>query len=290
MLNIIKNSFNIVVRNYTIPLFFVLFLTLITFTSSKLALMPTILGLFTIGILIIFLCAFFAGWYGMIKSAVVNSYKKRTKAEELRDIFSLKGDFLGYVGSHILPVFLGFVLYFILAVLVFNLSTLLAEKFVGNIDFLYNDTKNIVNSSEALAKYVVSLPKEKLMLLAGWELVLLVSVGLFNLFTLFWFSDLYMNKTDSRNILKALWSSICAVFKKPLSVIGFNVLVASFYFLVSQSSILGRLHPVLSFIYMVLWVYFFVFINVLIFNYYGKNFGNIGDTGANSFGKNEISA
>ena len=290
MLNIIKNSFSIVAKNYTISLFFVLALTLLTFTSSKLGMMPAILGFLTIGVLIIFLCAFFAGWYGMIKTSIINSYKKRSKEEELRDIFSLKSEFLGYVGSHILPVFLGFVLYFILVVLTFNLSTILAEKFVGNIDFLYNDTKGIINSSEALAKYVLSLPKEKLMLLAGWELVLLVSVGLFNLFTMFWFSALYMNKTGSRNIFKALWGSILAVFKKPLSVIGFNLLIALLCFIVSQLSIVGRLHPVLSFIYMVLWVYFFVFINVLIFNYYGKNFGNIGDTGADSVGENEACA
>ena len=113
---------------------------------------------------------------------------------------------------------------------------------------------------------------------------------LFNLFSMFWFSALYMNKTGSRNIFKALWGSILAVFKKPLSVIGFNLLIALLYFIVSQLSIVGRLHPVLSFIYMVLWVYFFVFINVLIFNYYGKNFGNIGDTGADSVGENEACA
>ena len=96
MLNIIKNSFNIVLKNYTIPLFFVLFLTLITFTTSKFGSMPTILALCTLSVLIVFVGAFFAGWYGMIKSAVLYSYQEKTKEEELKDIFSLKNEFLNY--------------------------------------------------------------------------------------------------------------------------------------------------------------------------------------------------
>ena len=183
MLNIIKNSFNVVLKNYTIPLFFVLFLTLITFTASKFGSMPTILALCTLSVLIVFVGAFFAGWYGMIKSAVLYSYQEKTKEEELKDIFSLKNEFLNYVGSHILPLFLGFVLYGILALIFFNSMSFLAEKLIGNIDFLYDETKNIINSTSALANYIQALPKEKLIIIFGWQIFMFVSISLFNLFT-----------------------------------------------------------------------------------------------------------
>ncbi len=287
MLNIIKNSLNIVLKNYTITLFFVLCLILISLVSSRLSAMPTILGLCTIVGLFVFVCAFFAGWFGMIKVAVENSYQEKTKEEELKDIFALKGEFLNYIGSHIIPTLLGFISYFILMVVFFNVVSILADKFVGNIDFLYNDTKNILNSKEALVQYFSTLPKDKIALIFSWQLVLLLSVFVFNLLTLFWFPALFLNTLGSKNPFRAFLNSICAVFKKPLGVVGFNLLLGVFYFVISQLSILGNLHPILSFLYMVLWVYFFVFMNVLIFNYYGKNFGNLSDIRTNSVGQDE---
>ena len=287
MLNIIKNSFNIVIKNYTITLFFVLCLILVSLVSTRLNSMPTILGFCTIIGLFFFICAFFAGWFGMIKVAIENSYQEKTKEEELKDILSLKGEFLNFVGSHIFPMILTFILYSILLIVYFNVVVALADKFVGNIDFLYNDTKNILNSESQLVQYFSTLPKEKITLIFAWQLVLILSVFVFNLFTLLWVPALFLNKSNSKNSFKAFLSSLSVIFQKPFGVIGFNLLLGVFYFVVSQLSILGKLHPVLSFLYMVLWVYFFVFMNVLIFNYYGKNFGNLSDIGANSIGQDE---
>jgi hypothetical protein len=132
-----------------------------------------------------------------------------------------------------------------------------------------------------MVAYFKALPNEKLLRLFSWEMLFLITSGIYSLLTLFWVSALYFNKKETKNPFMAYAYSFEALFKKPFSVILFNILIALMLFVYTQLAPFTILNPILSFIYMVAGIYFFVFLTVLIFNYYARNFGSIIDNRGN---------
>ena len=289
MFNIFKRSFNIATSNHIIPLFFVLYMIIFSLVLQKTVVSSNVImtNIIFFG-LFLFSAAFFAGWFEMVKQAILNNDKNfANEVERIKSSIALRKDFFEGITKNILPLAGGIFLYYAVFLVIVYLDVIVAEKFFGKIDFLANDLKIITQSNEAMVAYFKALPNEKLLRLFSWEMLFLITSGIYSLLTLFWVSALYFNKKETKNPFMAYAYSFEALFKKPFSVILFNILIALMLFVYTQLAPLTVLNPVLSFIYMVVGIYFFVFLTVLIFNYYARNFGNLSDNRGNCLGEDK---
>ncbi len=289
MFNIFKRSFIITTSNHIIPLFFVLYMIIFTLILQKTVLSSNMIiaNIIFFG-LFLFSAAFFAGWFEMVKQAILNNNKGfADEVERIKSSIALRKNFFEGITKYILPLAGGIFLYYVIFLVIIYLDIIVAEKFFGKIDFLANDLKIITQSNEAMVAYFKALPNEKLLKLFSWEVLFLVTSGIYSVLTLFWVSALYFNKKETKNPLMAYAYSFEALFKKPFAVIFFNIIIALMLFIYTQLAPLTVLNPILSFLYMVAGIYFFVFLTVLIFNYYARNFGNISDNGGDCLGEDK---
>lgn len=268
MFEIIKNSLVIVKNNPFLTLGFVLYLIVLSFVLPRLETSQS--GLFVILFLFAILlvsAGFLSGWFGVIKSAVKNSYKIYADEEaRIADALSSKGSFFESVSKFIVPVGTMIVLYCVLFALLLALGFKFATKFIGSISFL-KDALNIVQP-EQMAEYLKNLGPDKKLIVSGWNLFFSLLIGLFSFLTVFWPAAIYWGKNGSRNPILALWYSATAIFRKPLGVIGLNLFIILLSVLLMPIAALSSLNPITAFIYMILTIYTFVFIVVLTFNYY----------------------
>ncbi len=289
MFNIFKKSYIIASTNHIIPLFFVMYMIIFSLVLQKTVVSSNLIitNIIFFG-LFLFSAAFFAGWFEMVKQAILNNNQEFVnEVERIKASIGLRKTFLEGITKNILPLAGGILIYYVVFFVIIYLDIIVAEKFFGKIDFLANDLKIITQSNEAMVAYFKALPNEKLLKLFSWEMLFLITSGIYSVLTLFWISALYFNKKETKNPIMAYAYSFEALFKKPFAVILFNILIALMLFVYTQLAPLTVLNPILSFLYMVVGIYFFVFLTVLIFNYYARNFGNISDNRSDCIGEDE---
>lgn len=274
MFDIIKKSLIITKNNPILTLAFVIYLIILSLFLPKLANFQVswLILVVLFGILMLN-AGFFAGWLEMVKCAIENSKKDYENDEEkFSDTINLRKHFFEAIPPYIIPVAVTMVLYYVLFLALILLCTQVADKFIGNIDFLFRDIKSLTQSNAVALEYLKNLSAEKLMIIYGWNALFTASIGIFGVLTVFWPSALYYGKNGSKNPFRAFWNSITAIFKKPLGVIGLNIFIAILIMALMSLGGVFALNPITSFIYMILSIYFFVFLAVLIFNYYSVNF------------------
>lgn len=288
MFEIIKKSLIITKNNPILTLAFVIYLIVLSVFLPKVAsLQPNWLTLITMFAILLLNAGFFAGWFEMVKYAIENSKKDYENDEEkFLDTINLREHFFDAIPPYILPVAVSVMLYYTLFLLVIVACVYIANKYIGNVDFLLNDIKNLTQSSAAL-EYMKNLPTEKTTIIYGWNILLTAAISIFGVLTIFWPSALYYGKNGSKNPLSAFWHSFTAIFRKPLGVIGLNIFIAILVMILMPIGGLFALNPIASFIYMILTIYVFVFLVVLIFSYYEKFLSNYGNSGRNGVGENK---
>ncbi len=286
MIDIIKKSYETTVNNPTIMIFWVAYLFIIPI-CSQILLKTQGSFLFIAALLMIILLnsAFFAGWFAIIKKAVKNADKVYLDADEkYKDILSLNAVFFGSIPSYILPVLGVFVIYAAGYTLWLMTATLFAQKFIGNIDFLIENIKNISGSTAQTLQYLQSLSVDQLKVIYGWQIFLVFAITVFGLFTLFLPAALYFEKDNKKNPLKAFVDSAKTILKRPLGVLGFSLVIQFLFFILMTAQILCMFNIFLYFVYLVISIYITVFMVVLLFNYYDKRFADNSYNGSDSIG------
>lgn len=289
MFQMIKKAAIITKNNPILTLAFVIYLIVISFLLPKLALIQNVYLLIVFAVvMILFAGAFFAGWFGMMKQAITNSYKNYENEEtKVIDSLNTRNQFFVNVAAYILPVLAVFILYGILFYLWTQLNVYLAEHFIGKIDFIFEDLKNLGQGKENTMQYILALPEEKQMIIYGWNALFSFAYFVFGFLTVFWLAALYYGKCGSKNPFRALWMSLTAIFRKPLGVIGLNVFMAvAMMFFMIIGKLMGA-NAVLAFIYMILMIYLIVYFNVLILCYYDKNLADNCNNGSDCIGENK---
>jgi len=295
MINSIKKSFNIIKDNPFITLYFVLYLIVLFLIIPFLAGRNIILGMI-IGVLILLLtCAFVSGWFNMIKASTVHYKENKTPEEKLDEAIKLKNDFFCGVSGYILPVIAGT----ILIIALFYLHSYLSDLIFGKIDSVIYEMSKYTNDTEALRTYFVSLPNSTWALIFKKGIFSYVVCNLITLFFLYWGASLYLNKYCSTNPFFAIVDSIKVMFKKfPQTLIVFIILTAVNFILISLQAIFIE-NVVISFITMILRIYFAAYMIVLIFDLYESDKAKIcericaaennSDNRADSLGENSVS-
>ena len=294
MLNSRNKPSNIKNDNPFITLYFVLYLIVLFLIIPFLAGRNIILGMI-IGVLILLLtCAFVSGWFNMIKASTVHYKENKTPEEKLEEALKLKNDFFCGVSGYILPIIAGT----ILTIALFYLHSYLSDVIFGKIDTVIYELSKYANDAEALRNYFVSLPNSTWAVIFKKGIFSYIACNLITLFFLYWGASLYLNKDCSTNPFFAIVDSIKTMFKKfPQTFLVFILLTLANFVLISLQAIFIE-NVIISFITMILRIYFAAYMIVLIFDLYESDktkicekicIKNNSDNRTDSIGENGIS-
>ncbi len=279
MLNSLKKSFNIIKENPFITLYFVLYLIVLFLIipfliAGRNIFLSMVLG----GLMFLLTCAFISGWFNMIKTSTLSFKENKTPEEKLEEALKLKNDFFCGVSEYILPIVAGSILMIIL----FYLHSYLSDLFFGKIDNIMYDLSKYANDTEALRNYFVSLPESTWVVIFKKSLFSYVVCSFITLFFLYWGASLYLNKDCSKNSILtpfiAILDAIKVMFKNFFETIAVFIILMVINFILISVQAFFMENVIISFITMILRIYFAAYMIVLIFDLYEKNkIKNIGN-------------
>jgi len=271
-LNIFSKAFNVVKDSPFITLYFVLYLIVLfliipVMFAGKNIFLTSILGVLAL----LLTCAFLAGWFGMIKTAIVTYKKDKTPEEKLEETIKLKNNFFCSVSNYILPVILGFVVFIILL----YLHSYISDILFGKIDDVLANISKYANNQEAFKDYLLNLPESTWSTIIKKGMFSYIVCSFLTMVSLFWAASLYLNKKCNINPFSAVFDSIKTMFNKFFeTILIFIFLIVLNFFLMSLQAFYIE-NVIISFITMILRIYFAAYIIVLIFDLYEENQKNL---------------
>ncbi len=289
MYSAIKKSISIIIDNPILTLSFVIYLIFLTLLMPKIFISQNIIVfILTVILTLLLTSAFFAGWLQMVKSAIYNSKKQdRSDEERFREFINIKNDFFAAVPVYIMPLLAGIILYLIMFSLLVAFNIKFANHFIGSLDFLIEKLNSMPKDTQGLQAFLDALPQEKILVIWYWQILFLFTIGVFNFFMMFWASALYYPQKCTTNPLSALKNSLLVIFKHPVKSFTLYLFILFLGFIFRTMGVFFSTNVILYFIFMILAIYFWVFVFVLIFDYYESRFYNHGDNGCNLLGKNK---
>ncbi len=263
--NIFSKAFDVVKDSPFVTLYFVLYLIVLfliipVMLAGKNMFLTSILSVLAL----LLTCAFMAGWFGMIKTAIVLYKKEKSPEEKLEEAIKLRNNFFCSVSNYILPVIFGFV---VLVALLY-LHSYLSDVLFGRIDNVLGEISKYSNNQEAFKTYLLNIPESTWNIITKKAVFSYLVCSFLTMVFLFFASSLYLNKKCSLNPFFAAVDSVKTMFGK------FFETVLIFIFLIVLNFILMTLQAfyinnvVISFITMILRIYFAAYIIVLIFALY----------------------
>ena len=280
----IKKSFGCIIKNPSITVIFVSFLI----ASNVLAwfiLSSRILILAQILILCLFACifVFFAGWFRVIKESVdIEKIKEK-------NFYSL---FLEGVGEGVIPVTISIILYIFFVFITVLMAQFVAMKVFGSIDFFFDGMRQVQDASKLsyetpkFAEYFNSLDVNQKYIIYGWNFCIMAFLGVLNFLSLFYFPSLI--SSDKNIFLRpfiSIWEGLKFLFKNFFSAIALTLFIYVINMILAFLNALFAQNFVISFVLLLIYIYFISYVVMLIFNYYeAKN--NSSDR-TDSIGENE---
>lgn len=267
MINCIKDSFKLTNKYIILATPLILFsllssLYILFSINGNLISLLIALVLFTL-----MLTAFLAGWFFMIRSCV-------EKPDTEDDPNALIKEFPAGVGEYFLPV-LGLVfIMFIVSLVILAAAYFAGMKFIGQIGIPADAFSKALESTAALKSFLGSLTEEQLFRLNAWNILLFSAMSL-TYFVVILYSPVLFFK--EKNPFKAYFISLKDLFgRKFFKTLGLYLILFISYFILSVFTTIFGLNIIMHFIFTLINFYYLVFAGVLIFNYYYKNFIQIG--------------
>lgn len=228
------------------------------------------------------LVAFFTGWFNMFHKCIQNSLKENlNERERAENSLKLFKEFTPGIGRHFTQVFLGFAIYIILFILVINLSGMAGQQIIGTPEsFTQQEVIQAFQSEDAARKLIEQITPEDKVKITKWQLLTLITTGLFNYFTMFWLPAIISDNKDPINAYK---TSFKKVMKKPTITFA---LFTSFWvcsiFLTFFNGLTAN-NFFLQFIGLMLYVFVVVYFITMLFLYYEQYSEDNNSSWTNSF-------
>ena len=266
MLNCLKISFKLTNKYLVLATPLILF-SLISSLYILFSLRGDLINILTALILFVFMfAAFLSGWAYMLKLVVSDCAKDEPNA--------LIKEFPAGVGEYFLPVLGLMVNILVLSVLFFFAAYFIGMKTIGNVEISSAALSSAMESTEELKNFLMSLPKDQVLKLNLWNLLILAAMGVEYFLLMFHLPAIVFKCT---NPFKAFFISLKDIFSKAFFK---NILLyLSIFFSYAVLSVLTTiftLNVITHFIFTLINFYYIVFIGVLVFNYYYQNFVRIG--------------
>lgn len=267
LVDYIKNSFKKVVENPSITLLFVVFLIIINFFTSFIITTSNKITVFLLAIcLFLFICAFFSGWFQVVKET-------RGEIRE-KNYFAI---FLEGTGKNLVKTILGVVLYIIAFTFFVFIARMIALKVFGSLDFLFVDIQSIAPDSTSLMNYFNNLSDNQKYIILGWQMSFIWTLTIFNFLSLFYFPALIYS--SAKNVFVApflaLIENLIFTFKNFFYILLIFIFLNLIHFFLAVLNALFASNPIMSLLLLFIYIYFAGFVVVLIFNYYEQKNNSI---------------
>lgn len=272
MLKLFKNAFKFTNDGIILATPLILFIWIITLYLSYAANVvdtapEMILAVIT---LLCMIGAFCAGWFYMVKKSIELSQKEfildedraKEKLELVKKIPAGIGKyFLSFVGMSLISL----VIFAIFAAGIYKIGM----NFIGSIDFSAAQIKTIMANPQDIKEFLDSLTDTQLYKLAKWDMLFLAATTLMSFLMLLWIPEIIY---QTQNPLLALFKSIKKLFVKFGKSIALFIYLTFVNLVISFANTFSLFHPIIYMIMMIVYFYFLVYVIVLIFSYYDKEF------------------
>ena len=218
--------------------------------------------LFAIVLFLLMTSAFAAGWFNMIKIAVLNPEKE--------DANSLIKEFTSGVGEYFLPSIGAILLILFLSIITIIFSYKLGMHYIGNINISAETLSDAMKNTTALKAFMLSLSEDQLIKINLWNILILTSLSFTCFLSLLYLPALFFK---NKNPFIAFYISLKDLFSKRIfKTFGIFLLIFTINFCISiLSAILGN-QMIMHFILTLINFYFITAVGVGVFYYYYQNF------------------
>lgn len=252
------------------PLVLFTFVLSIYLSFSKSSINSVPLLILTVITVLLMISAFMSGWFYMVKKAVKLSQKVFVlDADRAKATFALLKTIPTGIGKYFLPFLVMNILLILIIILLSIFIHDIGMILVGDVGIAPDVIKNALLSSENLKPFLESLSYEQLVKLNYWNLLILFFNTIFTFLFMLLIPEIIYSTS---NPFKAMFKSIVKLFSKFYKSIKlyFYIAVVNFILSLLNSIVAGNL--ILYFLVLLLYFYFIVYITVLIFTYYEKEF------------------
>lgn len=214
--------------------------------------------------------AFFAGWFFMVKKAVLLSKQVFVlDSDKAKATFNLFKAIPTGIGEYFLS-FLGMIVTSVIIVAVVGSAVFkLGMLIIGPLDIDPVLAKNVLTSANDMKIFLDSLTFEQLIKLNNWNLLFLAATSITSFLVMLWIPEIVFK---TKNPFKALLNSVKKIFQKPAKALKLFIFMSVLNFVLSFINTFSIINPILYFIMMVVYFYFIVYLVVLIFSYYDREF------------------
>lgn len=212
--------------------------------------------------------AFFAGWFYMVKKAIVLDEKDFIADEEkTKASFNLMKEIPTGIGEYFLSFVGAIVIYTTLSLVLTYICYIIGINLIGKLNIDINRLKIALDSTQALKAFIGSLSVEELVKINKWYMLSLGFISFFYYITMFWGAEI-ISKT--KNPLLAFFKSVGFTFKNFLSTLILFIYITVLNFTVSAVTTFSAVNPILYFVTTLISFYFVVYYVVLVFLYYDQ--------------------
>lgn len=272
MFKLFKNAFKLTNEGILLAIPLIIFILIITlylsFAQSVVDTMPE--AACALVTLLCMTAAFLAGWFYMVKKSielsqtqfVMDEDKAKALIEVTKTIPTGIGKyFLSFLGMSVISLFL-FALFG-------GLFYKLGMHFIGSIDFTPAQLKSAIASPQDMKAFLDSMTDTQLYKLANWNLLLMLGTSVLSFLLMLWVPEIVYSTT---NPVFALFKSLKKLFIKFHKSVGLFVYLTFLNIVISFVNTFAILNALLYMILMIVYFYFLVYVVVLIFSYYDKEF------------------
>ena len=274
MFKLFKNAFNLTNEGILLAIPLILFMWVLTiyirFAKNVVDTIPEALSA-----LITLLCmtgAFFAGWFYMVKKSIELSKKEFVLDEDRSiELVNLAKSIPAGIGKY----FLSFLGMSILSIIIFALFGGLFYKlgmhYIGSIDFTTEQIRGAIASPEDIKAFLNSLTNEQIYKLGSWNMLLMAGTSLMSFLLMLWIPEIIYRTT---NPFFALCKSLKKLFAKFHKSLALFIYLTFLNIVISFANTFAVIHPLIYMTLMIIYFYFLVYVVVLIFSYYDKEFNS----------------
>lgn len=274
MLKLFKNAFRLTNEGILLAIPLILFIWILTiyltFAKSVVDTLPEALSA-----VITLLCmtgAFCAGWFYMVKKSIALSQKEFVMDEDrAKELFNLIKKIPTGIGKYFLS-FLGMsVISLFIFALCGGLFYKLGMHFIGSIDFTAAQIRTAMASPQDMKTFLDSLTDEQIYKLGSWNMLFMAGTTLMSFLLMLWVPEITY---QTPNPLLALFKSLKKLFVKFFKSVALFIYLTILNIVISFANTFAVLHPLLYMAIMIIYFYFLVYVVVLIFSYYDKEFNH----------------
>ena len=279
-INLIKKSFDDVIKNPIITLFLVLYFIITSIIMTCISLQRNeIVAIVLILTAFLFIAIFIAGWFGVFKEiSVQNPNEPKEK--------SYIAVFLENIGINVIPCTIGLVIYFIFSLLFAYVAYIISLKLFGNPHEIIQQIQTFSNPNDAI-EFIKGIPQDKLVSLYALPLMLMGATSLCFFTFMYYFPAIAFNKKSSpfSKAFVALKDNFCFLFKHLLCSVCYYLILCFIYVSVMMLKTIVPSNFAVDILFIFFIIYYMSFAIMIICNYYGQDHSDYNR--ADSLGENE---